>query len=106
MPILLAQKLAADLGLAVGISSGANFIGALMAQNELSDEAVVATIFCDDNKKYLSTDLLRKEPVKDGYLSSEIELTHYKSIRRDCSLCLNHEMPPPSLYDKAQPQNV
>ena len=31
--ILMAQKLAAGLGLAVGISSGANFIGALMAQN-------------------------------------------------------------------------
>lgn len=93
--ILMAQKLAAELGLAVGISSGANFIGALMAQNELSDEAVVATVFCDDNKKYLSTDLLRKEPLKDGYLSPDIELTHYESIRRDCALCLDHEFPPP-----------
>ncbi|MBS1808278.1 MAG: PLP-dependent cysteine synthase family protein [Acidobacteria bacterium] len=92
--ILMAQKLAADLGLAVGISSGANFLGALMAQNELSEDAVVATIFCDDNKKYLSTDLLRKEHVKDGYLSPEIELTHYESIRRDCALCLDHEALP------------
>ena len=33
--ILIAQKLAATLGLGVGISSGANFIGALMVQNEL-----------------------------------------------------------------------
>ncbi len=78
--ILMAQKLAADLGLAVGISSGANFIGALMAQNELGADATVATIFCDDNKKYLSTDLLRKEAVKSNYLSPEIELTHYEAI--------------------------
>lgn len=91
--ILMAQKLAADLGLAVGISSGANFIGALMAQNELSETAVVATIFCDDNKKYLSTDLLRKEPVKDGYLSPEVELLHYEALRRDCFLCQEQPRP-------------
>ena len=78
--ILMAQQLASQLGLAVGISSGANFIGALMVQEELGAEAVVATIFCDDNKKYLSTDLLRTEPVKSGYLSPEVELTHYGAI--------------------------
>ncbi len=77
--------MAAGLGLAGGISSGAIFIGALMGQNELGDSAVVATIF--DNKKYLSTDLLRKEPVKERYLSPEIELTHYDALRRDCFLC-------------------
>ena len=91
--ILLAQKLASELGLPLGISSGANFIGALMAQNELSDTAVVATIFCDDNKKYLSTDLLRKEPVKENYLSPEIELLHYEALRRDCFLCQDQERP-------------
>ncbi len=80
--ILLAQKLAAQLGLAVGISSGANFIAALKAQNELGDEAVVATVFCDDNKKYLSTDLLREEPARDGYHSPEVELLHYETIGR------------------------
>ncbi len=78
--ILMAQQLASQLGLAVGISSGANFIGALMVQEELGAETIVATIFCDDNKKYLSTDLLRTEPVKSGYLSPEVELTHYGAI--------------------------
>jgi cysteine synthase A len=58
--ILMAQKLAASLGLAVGISSGANFVGALMIQNQIGDDAVVVTVFPDDNKKYLSTDLLRE----------------------------------------------
>ncbi|HTG93135.1 MAG TPA: cysteine synthase family protein, partial [Pyrinomonadaceae bacterium] len=55
--IVMAQKLAAKLGLAVGISSGANFIGALLAQEELGADAIVATVFPDDNKKYLSTGL-------------------------------------------------
>jgi len=85
--ILMAQKLAASLGLAVGISSGANFIGALMAQNELGGAAVVTTVFPDDNKKYLSTDLLHDEPVRDGYLAPEVELTHYEALKRVCYTC-------------------
>ena len=80
--ILMAQKLAAELGLAVGISSGANFLGALIAQEKLGAEAIVATVFCDDNKKYLSTDLVREEPVKCGYLSPDIELFGYQTIGR------------------------
>ncbi len=80
--ILMAQKLASALGLAVGISSGANFLGALIAQNKLGAESVVATVFCDSNKKYLSTDLVKAEPIKDGYLSSEIELIDFDTISR------------------------
>lgn len=80
--ILMAQKLAGQLGLGVGISSGANFLAALQAQERLGPEAVVVTIFCDDNKKYLSTDLLRSEPPKAGYLSPEVELTCYEAFRR------------------------
>lgn len=80
--ILMAQKLAAEMGLAIGISSGANFIGALMAQNELGEDATIVTVFADDNKKYLSTDLLRQEPVRNGYVSSEVELLFYEAIER------------------------
>ncbi len=89
--ILMAQKLAAGLGLAVGISSGANFIGALMAQDQLGDSAVVTTVFPDDNKKYLSTDLLREEPVRDGYLAPEVELLSYEAFRRVCYTCFDGE---------------
>jgi cysteine synthase A len=85
--ILMAQKLASSLGLAVGISSGANFIGAVMAQNKIGDDRTVVTVLPDDNKKYLSTDLLRKEPVKNGYLSPEIELTDYIAYKRVCHTC-------------------
>ena len=74
--IIMAQKLSADLGLAVGISSGANLIAALkLARKYPTDEIV--TIFCDDNKKYLTTDLTKIEPVKPGYVSSDIELLDY-----------------------------
>lgn len=80
--ILMAQRLACELGLGVGISSGANLIGALMAQDRLGPEAVVVTIFCDDNKKYLSTDLLREEQTRPGYLSPEVELVAYEAMPR------------------------
>lgn len=80
--ILMAQKLAGVLGLAVGISSGANFLGAVLALEKLGKDAIVATVFSDDNKKYLSTDLVRDEPVKPEYLSPQIELFGYQTIGR------------------------
>jgi cysteine synthase A len=91
--ILMAQKLAGDLGLAVGISSGANFVAAARVQHEMGGDAVVATVFADDNKKYLSTDLLRDEPVKPGYLSPEITLTGFRSVRRICEMCCDLDSP-------------
>ena len=80
--ILMAQKLARTLGLAVGISSGANFLGALAAQNKLGGNAVVATVFADSNKKYLSTDLVKDEPLRDEYLSKDVELIDFDTISR------------------------
>ena len=89
--ILMAQKLAAQLGLGVGISSGANFIGALMVQEQLGDSAVVATVFPDDNKKYLSTALLDHEPVVAGYKAPEVELLSYEALKRVCYTCFEDE---------------
>ncbi|MEI8297395.1 MAG: PLP-dependent cysteine synthase family protein [Pseudomonadota bacterium] len=80
--ILMAQKLAQQLGLGVGISSGANLIGALLAQDRLGPDAVAVTIFCDDNKKYLTTDLLRTEPIRSNYLTPEVELICYEALPR------------------------
>ena len=88
--ILMAQKLA-RLGLGVGISSGANFLAALMAQEKLGPEAVVVTVFCDDNKKYLSTDLMRDEPAKPGFLSADIELVSFDSANRVCEICQQND---------------
>ena len=55
--IVMAQKFAKELGLGVGISSGANFLGSVILQDKINKPVV--TVFADDNKKYLSTDLLR-----------------------------------------------
>ena len=85
--ILMAQKLASRLGLAVGISSGANFLGALVARRALDTSAAVVTVFPDSNKKYLSTDLLKEEPVRDHYLTPHVELLGYETIPRVCILC-------------------
>jgi cysteine synthase A len=78
--IIMAQKLAKQLGLAVGISSGANFLGAATLQNELGSDAVVVTVMSDSNKKYLSTDLVKEEPVKEFHVSKDIELMEYRAI--------------------------
>ncbi|MDF1701238.1 MAG: PLP-dependent cysteine synthase family protein [Planctomycetota bacterium] len=72
--ILMAQALASQFGLGVGISAGANFLGALKLAHEAGDGRAVATVFCDSNKKYLSTDLCREEPVLPEYLTPEVEL--------------------------------
>ena len=85
--IIMAQKLSCKLGLAVGISSGANFLGALKIQNELGSEAIVATVFADSNKKYLSTDLMREEQLKEGFLSQDVELIDFKAHKRVCHTC-------------------
>jgi len=58
--ILMAQQLAAQLGLGVGISSGGNFLAALKVQTAMGRDAVVVSVFSDDNKKYLSTALLKE----------------------------------------------
>lgn len=88
--ILMAQMLSRHLGLGVGISSGANFIGALMAQNNLGGNRSVVTIFSDDNKKYLSTDLMKVEAMEEHYLSKDVKLQYVISHKRSCITCRKH----------------
>lgn len=78
--ILMAQALCQSLGLAVGISSGANVIGAMQRVEATGGDAVVVTILCDSNKKYLSTDLCREEPVRDGYWTPRVQLQSFRAI--------------------------
>ncbi|UCF10377.1 MAG: cysteine synthase family protein [Candidatus Bipolaricaulota bacterium] len=89
--ILMAQKLGSELGIAVGISSGANLIGALRVQNQLGREATVVTVFSDDNRKYLSTDLLRFEPSRPRYLSPRVTLLGVRAFKRVCMTCCDPE---------------
>jgi len=92
--ILMAQKLARELGLGVGISSGANLLAALEVQEALGPDAVVATVFPDDNKKYLSTDLMRDEPPRSHHRSPDVELVGAEGYRRVCQTCLGPDDPP------------
>jgi cysteine synthase A len=87
--IIMAQKLAGELGIGVGISSGANFLGALLKLEELGSDAKIVTVFSDDNKKYLSTGLMKKEPVKKGFLSTDIKLKSFVALKRNCKTCCN-----------------
>lgn len=74
--INMAKKLSSDLGLGVGISSGANFLGCTLLQGELKKPVV--TVFADDNKKYLSTDLGKEIKESDKYISNQIQLLNYE----------------------------
>ena len=80
--ILMAQRLASELGIAVGISSGANLLGALEVAMEQGPDSAVVTVFADSNKKYLSTDLCREEPLRAEYLSGEVEFDGCEVIGR------------------------
>jgi cysteine synthase A len=78
--IVMSQRLASELGIAVGISSGANLLGALEIADEQGDGACVVTVFCDDNKKYLSTDLCSDEECKEHYRVNDVELLDFRVL--------------------------
>ena len=67
--INMSRILASKLGLGVGISSGANFLASI-----LSGGKNVVTVFPDDLKKYLSTDLSKDIDNNNALLSNKIEL--------------------------------
>lgn len=79
--INMARLISKKLGLGVGISSGANFIGAVLL-SEFTNNPVV-TIFPDDNKKYLSTDLVNKVNLKKEFISNKIKLLDYSVIKNN-----------------------
>ncbi len=77
--IIMARMLSETLGLGVGVSSGANLLGAIMAWDGGDD--TVVTVFADDNKKYLSTDYASVSTKDRGELTKDIELLGFKSYR-------------------------
>jgi cysteine synthase A len=79
--ILMAQAMSRTLGLGVGISSGANVLGAMQLVEEMGERATVVTVLPDSNKKYLSTDLCRDEPAQHGYLAPRVTLDSFNAIR-------------------------
>jgi cysteine synthase A len=91
--ILMAQRLAAEIGLGVGISSGANFLAALDAQRRIGLDSVTVTVFPDSNKKYLTTDLLNYEPVKPAFVTPHVKLLGFRALNRVCGSCVDDNDP-------------
>ncbi|MBR6821093.1 MAG: cysteine synthase family protein [Bacilli bacterium] len=67
--INMARILARKYGLGVGISSGANLIASVISGKEN-----VVTVFADDFKKYLSTDLTKDVNLDNNLISNNIEI--------------------------------
>ena len=74
--INMSRKLSRELGLGVGISSGANFIASVLLADKMDKNIV--TVFADDNKKYLSTDLSKDIDNNEKFISNKIELIKYE----------------------------
>ena len=76
--INMSRKIAKELGLGVGISSGANIIASALWQNKFNKPVV--TVFADDNKKYLSTELMDEIQNNEEFVSNKIKLLGYDEI--------------------------
>jgi len=74
--INMARKIALELGMGVGISSGANMIASILAK-EKNDKEII-TVFPDDNKKYLSTELSKEVNNNPEFISNKIKLLEYE----------------------------
>ena len=74
----MARRLSKELGLGVGISSGANLIGCILAQKKINKP--MCTVFSDDNKKYLSTDLVKDIDLNENYISNKIKLLSWEAL--------------------------
>lgn len=75
--INMSRILAKRYGLGVGISSGANLLAAIITAN---DNDNVVTIFADDLKKYLSTDLNKDINYDVNLISNQIEIISIKQL--------------------------
>ena len=70
--INMSRLISKELGIGVGISSGANMIASVLIADEIDTNVV--TVFADDNKKYLSTDLSKEIDNNEKFISNKIKL--------------------------------
>lgn len=75
--INMSKRIAKEFGLGIGISSGANFLASVLMDN---DDFKIATVFADDNKKYITTKLSEKIDDKPELLSNKIKLLGFEVI--------------------------
>ena len=75
--INMSKRIAKEFGLGIGISSGANFLASVIMD---SDDLTVATVFADDNKKYITTKLSDEVDDNPKLLSNRIKLLGFEVI--------------------------
>ena len=75
--INMSKRIAKELGLGIGISSGANFLASVIMD---SDDLTIATVFPDDNKKYITTKLSEPDDEDPKLISNMIKLIGFEVI--------------------------
>ncbi|WP_296790344.1 PLP-dependent cysteine synthase family protein [uncultured Methanobrevibacter sp.] len=75
--INMSKRIAKEFGLGIGISSGANFLASVLSD---SDELTIATVFPDDNKKYITTKLSEEIDTDSELLSNNIKLIGFEVV--------------------------
>jgi len=75
--INMSKIIAKEFGLGIGISSGANFLASVLMD---SDDLKIATVFPDDNKKYITTKLSEKIDDDEDLISNKIKLIDFEVI--------------------------
>lgn len=75
--INMSRRIAKEFGLGIGISSGANFLASVLKN---SDDLTIATVFADDNKKYITTRLSDEIDNNSKLISNKIRLINFEVI--------------------------
>ncbi len=75
--INMSKRIAKEFGLGIGISSGANFLASVIMDN---DDLAIATVFADDNKKYITTKLSDEIDNNPKLKSNKIKLLGFEVI--------------------------
>ncbi len=75
--INMSKRIAKEFGLGIGISSGANFLASVLVDN---DDFTIATVFPDDNKKYITTRLSEEIDENPKLLSNKVKLIDFEVI--------------------------
>ena len=73
----MSKRIAKEFGLGIGISSGANFLASVIMD---SDDLKIATVFPDDNKKYITTKLSEEVDDNPELISNNIKLLGFEVI--------------------------
>ncbi len=75
--INMSKRIAKEFGLGIGISSGANFLAGVLIN---TDNIKIATVFADDNKKYITTKLSEEIDDDPNLISNKIKLINFEVI--------------------------